>query len=152
MIRNKIGAMKPSSYLLMALAVSLIVVGAYMVIGELKTNYPDVSVNESWESVYLRAKNVTKSVNATTQTLRNATAKMQEGGTWGVVIGGFIMLKILPQMAGLILKGMVGMIDIVIVAFTEAGVPGVVVGVIITALIIIVLFGIISAVWKYREV
>lgn len=146
------GALRPSTFLLLTLAITLIVTTAWLTLADFERAYPEVEINKTWESLYSKARDVSSDVNASAEKIREETATMGEGGWADVIVSGFVMLSVIPLIGKLILTGLTGLLSMIITSLSEIGVPPIIGGTILVAIAILVIFGVISAIWKYEKV
>jgi len=140
--------MKLSEYIMIILVVGLCfgIVGS--IVNDLETQYPDVDINSSWEDKY----NYQSSVEDDTTLLQSMLEYMSNENT-GWMLKALVGVAAIPVAVYTAILTMITAMGYGIVIFsgvaTDIGVPGFVISIGITALTVLIIWGLIS--WYRRS-
>jgi len=135
--------MKLSSYILIVLMIGLCFAIVGNVIGEFETSYPNIDVNTSWSDDYNYADEISDSMRGLQS--KFATISDPDAGWFSKVGAGIIAIPNVVIAIPTILVKTIGYITTIITDVgTELKIPGFVIALGITSMIVIIIFGLIS--------
>jgi len=135
--------MKLSGYVLIVLMIGLCFAIVGSVIGEFKTSYPDVDVNTSWSNKYNYADEISDSMSGLQE--KFATISDPDAGWFAKVGAGIIAIpNVVIAIPTVLVKTISYITTIVSDVGAELKIPGFVIALGVTAMIVIIMFGLIS--------
>jgi len=135
--------MKLSGYILIILMIGLCFAIVGSIVSDFETQYPEVDVNSSWQDEY----NYQETIGQNNTLLQRAVTKMSDEDT-GWILKALIGVAAIPiamiTAIGILFSSMGRGINLLTDVSNEIGVPSFVIPFAITALTIIIVWGIIS--------